>query len=70
MPRLSAKNQVTVPVDVLRDTGIHPGDEIVIRSAGPGRIELERVGDLIARYAGSLCYPPGQLQELRDEWER
>lgn len=70
MPRLSAKNQVTVPVDVLRDTGIRPGDEIVIRSAGPGRIDLERVDDLVARYAGSLRYPPGYLRELRDEWER
>ncbi len=70
MPRLSAKNQVTVPVDVLRDAGIHPGDELVVRRAGPGRVEVERVDDLIARYAGSLRYPPGYLHGLRDEWER
>lgn len=70
MPRLSTKNQITVPVDVLRETGIHPGDEIVVRSAGPGRVEIERVDDLVTRYAGSLRYPNGYLDALRDEWRR
>ncbi len=68
MPRLSSKNQITIPVEVLRETGIQPGDEIIIRAAGGGRVELERAGDLVARYAGTLRYPPGYLQRLRDEW--
>ena len=71
MSKLSRKNQVTIPVDVLRDAGLAAGDELVIRASGKGRIELERAGDLVERYAGSLpagTYPAGHLDELRGEW--
>lgn len=70
MPWLSSNNQITIPDHVLRDAGLKRGDSVVARAAGPGRIEVERVSDVIARHAGALSYPPGTLQALRDEWDR
>lgn len=60
MSRLSAEHQVTIPDDVLRAAGLEPGDDLVVRAKGPGRLELERVSDLVARWAGSMpdTYPP------------
>ena len=73
MSKVSGKNQVTIPVGVLRAAGLSAGDDVVIRVAGQGRIEVERADDLIARFAGSMpagTYPPRHLDELRDEWAR
>jgi AbrB family looped-hinge helix DNA binding protein len=73
MSKLSTKNQVTIPVDVLRAAGLTAGDDVVIRATGSGRIEIERADDLIKRFAGTLpagSYPRGYLDDLRDEWRR
>jgi len=71
MSRVSSKNQVTIPVEALRAAGLGPGDDVVVRASGRGRLEVERADDVVARYAGSVpagTYPAGHLGELRGEW--
>ncbi|MEJ7788192.1 MAG: AbrB/MazE/SpoVT family DNA-binding domain-containing protein [Solirubrobacteraceae bacterium] len=67
---ISSKNQLTLPVDVMRAAGLSSGDDVKIVSPGPGRIEIVQTDELVARYAGSLpdVYPDGYLEHLRDEW--
>jgi hypothetical protein len=59
-----------LPVDALRQAGLRPGDELIVESAGAGRIVLVRAVDLLERHAGQAAavYPPGYLDEFRGEW--
>jgi bifunctional DNA-binding transcriptional regulator/antitoxin component of YhaV-PrlF toxin-antitoxin module len=71
MSVISRKNQVTLPVDAMRDAGLAPGDDVQIRSAGPGRIEVVKTDDLVDEFAGIFderVYPPGYLDEVRSGW--
>ena len=68
--KVSSKNQVTIPVAALAETGIEAGDRLVVRADGPGRVLLVLDGDPVAELAGSLtgCWEPGELDRMRDEW--
>jgi bifunctional DNA-binding transcriptional regulator/antitoxin component of YhaV-PrlF toxin-antitoxin module len=72
--RISSKHQATIPVDVMREAGLEPGDELRAKATGPGKVVLERVDetDAIAALAGlgDGLYEPGYLEKLRAEWER
>jgi AbrB family looped-hinge helix DNA binding protein len=71
MSIVSRKNQITIPADVMREAGLEPGDDVRVRSAGPGRVELIKTADLLDEFAGSLdsrTYPAGYLEELRSGW--
>ncbi len=72
MPRVSSKNQVTLPVDVMRSAGLAPGDEVGVRRVGDGEILIAVRGSRVRRHAGIATgiYRPGELDQLRDEWNR
>lgn len=69
MTRISAKNQVTIPVEALRAAGLKAGDELRVQPGGAGRLVLVREDDVLARHAGTLRYPKGYLEKLRREWD-
>jgi len=75
MSLISKKNQITLPVEALREAGLGAGDDVSIQVAGPGRLEVVKtdMDAVVDRYAGrydSSVYPPGYLEDLRREWER
>jgi bifunctional DNA-binding transcriptional regulator/antitoxin component of YhaV-PrlF toxin-antitoxin module len=72
MPKVSTKNQITVPVDALRAAGLAPGDEVTVRPVGAGEIVIAARGSRVRRHAGIATgiYRSGELDHLRDEWDR
>jgi bifunctional DNA-binding transcriptional regulator/antitoxin component of YhaV-PrlF toxin-antitoxin module len=72
MARVSSKNQVTLPVDAMRAAGLRAGDEVTVRPLGDGEVIIATRGSRIKRHAGIATgiYEPGELDALRDEWNR
>jgi bifunctional DNA-binding transcriptional regulator/antitoxin component of YhaV-PrlF toxin-antitoxin module len=69
--KVSAKNQVTIPVGALRDAGIRGGDVLRVEADGAGRLILTRVDEMLGRYSGRLAAGGrfGKAVEgLREEW--
>jgi bifunctional DNA-binding transcriptional regulator/antitoxin component of YhaV-PrlF toxin-antitoxin module len=68
--RVSAKHQVTLPVEALKRAGIRAGDVLRAEVRGPGEVVLIREADPLERFAGRLTgvFAPDELDELRDEW--
>ena len=69
--RVSAKHQVTLPVDTLRRAGIQTGDTLRAEVHSAGAVLLVRDVDPMKRFAGALTgtYQAGEVEQLRDEWD-
>ncbi|HUZ86757.1 MAG TPA: AbrB/MazE/SpoVT family DNA-binding domain-containing protein [Candidatus Baltobacterales bacterium] len=74
--RLSAKRQVTLPLHVVQQLGLQPGDELKVDTED-GRVVLARQEGVAARrlkaihtLAGAISgvWRPGDLDRLRDQW--
>ena len=72
MPRVSSKNQITLPVEAMRAAGLHAGDEVTIRPTAAGELVIAARGNRVRKHAGIAhgIYRTGELDRLRDEWER
>ncbi len=74
--RMSTKRQVTLPLRVVDELNLQPGDELRVDAEG-GRVVLTLAEDVAARrrraiaeMAGGLpgIWRRGDLERLRDEW--
>ena len=73
MPRISAKNQVTIPVAVLEEAGLHAGDQVIVETLDDGELRIRRGELVFERAFGALTgtYPRGYLERLdREDAER
>lgn len=73
MPRISTKNQVTIPVAALDEAGLHPGDEVVVEVVDTGEVRLRRSALTFEGAFGAMtgAYPEGYLEHLdREDVER
>jgi AbrB family looped-hinge helix DNA binding protein len=75
---ISSKNQITLPVHVLRALGIGAGDRLAVTVEGRRLVLRPRPKDWVAYHAGSLPRAYGRnaaeadayVRELRDDAER
>jgi AbrB family looped-hinge helix DNA binding protein len=72
VPRISSKNQVTLPVAVLDDAHLQAGDPVVIEARADGEIVIRRGAVELGSAFGALTgvFPAGYLQRLDAEEER
>ena len=69
--KVSSQNQITIPVDALRSSGIQAGDRLRVSSTEDGRIVLERHTDPVTALAGILTgeLDRSLIEGLRAEWD-
>lgn len=70
MPTISQKGQVTIPVAVREELGIHPGDEVTFEHTSEGYTLRKQVADdRFEKWRGALSTDQSmreRMEELRD----
>jgi bifunctional DNA-binding transcriptional regulator/antitoxin component of YhaV-PrlF toxin-antitoxin module len=69
--RISAKHQVTIPINAFTDAGFKPGDAVRAEAIGPGRVILTRTTALLDEFSGALRTNGAlrnAVEQVRDEW--
>jgi bifunctional DNA-binding transcriptional regulator/antitoxin component of YhaV-PrlF toxin-antitoxin module len=69
--RISAKHQVTIPMNAFTDAGFKPGDAVSAEAIGPGRVVLTRTDALLDEFSGALSTNGAlrnAVEQLSDEW--
>jgi AbrB family looped-hinge helix DNA binding protein len=69
MPRISSKNQITIPVAALEEVGLHAGERVTVEPAGDGELRIRRSAATFEDAFGALTgtYPAGYLDRLDAE---
>jgi AbrB family looped-hinge helix DNA binding protein len=72
MPRISSKNQVTIPVAALEEAGLRAGDQVIVEALEDGELRVRRGAAGFDDAFGALTgtYPPGYLERLDAEDEQ
>lgn len=69
MPKISTKNQITIPVAALEEVGLHAGERVTVEPAGEGELRIRRAAMSFDDAFGALTgtFPPGYLDKLDAE---
>lgn len=69
MPRISSKNQITLPVAALEEAGLQAGDRVTIEATDDGALRVRRGERTFEDAFGALTgiYPAGYLKQLDEE---
>ena len=69
MAKISAKNQITIPVAALQEAGLRAGEAVTVEPTGNGELRVRRAALTFKDAFGSLTgvYPPGYLDQLDAE---
>lgn len=72
MARISAKNQITIPVAALEEVGLHTGEHVTVEPVGDGELRIRRLTATFEDAFGTLTgiYPAGYLEQLDAEDDR
>ncbi len=69
MAKISTKNQVTIPVAALQETGLRAGEAVTVEPVADGELRIRRAALSFDEAFGALTgvYPAGYLEQLDAE---